>query len=575
MLLLVLLMMPLLPVRAQSTLGAKTKVGFTPLSLYDADTFGVPVFMAGESFWIFTDESSRATLLSPEGRRAASAVVDARPTPLYTFGSRDPHGRWTLTVSNAGGTKTYPLQLEKGKVSKVDLMNTFRLQNDSIWVEGLVSVPLDESIGPHTVVLTRDTPTLAVKEVAASGTVGGLTVYIRLTHSSDRPGRLTLEPYVSELAVPEEEVSSLPPTNITALMWAEAALEFPFLKSQGSLTSIITTPAPVARSRVTRIALTPTPLETLELQVPPLGKVGDGGSAPTRWGSGTIRFYAQFEDSIQITRIPVYLLPDSAGFSIVDEFTSPPLAPSFGFSLRDKVTEAGQYRLYLMSKVNGVQALWNTTVTPPLARITVFNELTQGPLTEYTMSLGGGTTGQTTFESDTYALLGEDGDEAKVAISILGIRFRDGEIKPSTLRLGPLSKQEVHVAAGTVEFRVSDVFGAPVETGELLIFRTGVEGEEFEAGFGWADGGLPAFTIPVGTYAVTVYALGGKANSRFSVETSSTIVDVSVGRLQVTSEQALMSAAFIVIATEILFVYRAWRRVFALGMRIGHSSTAA
>jgi hypothetical protein len=349
-------------------------------------------------------------------------------------------------------------------------------------------------------------------------------------------------------------------SEIQAVVWAEARIEIPFVKSRGGVTSVVTVPGIVAKSRSSRVLISDQPDVRVELKIPPLAEASENGEVPSRLGRGQILFHTQIEDTIQITRIPVYYLPDGVAVSFVDEFRSQPTEFSFSYVLRDNVTEASAYNFYIFSRVKGAQVVWNTTITPTIGRVSVVNSVTGTPLTGYTMRLAGTQGGHVTLDSDTYVVVPPEGADLRLDLSIQGIRFREDEIVPSRLTLAPLATATVRVPAGRVEFRVRDILGVPVEAGELLIYRKDGDNDEFQTQSNWSQGGSPTLTMPPDTYFATVYALGASANVTFPVDSPETVVDLSVARLQITTEQAVVSAIVTVLAGEAFIAYKGWKR---------------
>ncbi|MBI2184429.1 MAG: hypothetical protein HYU39_05660 [Thaumarchaeota archaeon] len=545
---------------------ARVQIGFTPFFLYDADVYGAPIFMPGEPLWLYTLESSRANLIDPRGRVAASVIVDRRPTPIYTFGNLDPLGGWTLDVQGQRFSSSYLVQLQKRSLDRVELTNTFQLENQSLLSTGTVRILSDEAIGPHNMVLVRHPPEFLLQEIP-TGNVGGLRLQVRLTQAAEQPDRVALEPYAPELAQDEEGLASLArpaPTNASAVFWAEASMDLPFYKAQAGRTAITIVSGVIAKTLPIKVLYTDRPTDRVELTLPSLSKVGAGGTMPLRFGKGSIQVYTQTEDNIHITKIPVYFLSQGLSVGIADEFSSPPLVSSFNYALRDNVTKASEYKLYLLSNVNGAQQLWNSSAKPPIAKITVFNNLTQSPLQGYRTTLSGRDGGHVTVEGDTYLLLSRDQETIQMDLHVDGVRFREEDISPRILTVSPLSSKTVNVAAGRIEFRVKDILGVPLDDGTIQLYRRNGLTAEFETEVRWSQGAMPTLTMPTGTYTVNVNSLGATTSTLFFVDSAEKAVDLSVNRLQVTMEQAMMSAAVTIIALEVLLVYNIWRRLFRL-----------
>ncbi|MBI4257976.1 MAG: hypothetical protein HY619_03380, partial [Thaumarchaeota archaeon] len=532
---------------------------------YDAEVYGAPVFMSGEPLWLYTLEPSRANLLDPRGRVIASVLVDRRPTPIYTFSSADPPGRWTLEVRGQDFSSSYLVRLQKRFLDQVDLENSFELENQSLISRGTVRILSDETLEPHNLVLVRHPPAFFLRELHG-GVLKGSVFQIRMTQAAERPDRVAFAPYIPDLGEDEEGFPSLSTpvsSDVSAVFWVEASIDMPFYKTQADRTTIITVTGIITRTPTSRLFLTNSSQDRMEITLPSLGKVGTGGTMPLRFGKGSIQVYTQTEDSIFITKIPVYYLPQGLVVAIADEFSSPAITSSFDYVLRDNVTEASEYRLYLLTKVNGAQLMWNSSAIPPVARITVFNNLTQSPLSGYQMTLNSETGSHVTVEGDTYVLLSKNQETVRIGLSVNGVSFR-GAVSPQVLTISPLSSQIVNVAAGRIEFRVKDILGIPIDTGTIQVYRRSGLTEAFETEVHWSEGIMPGMTMPRGSYAVTVSSLGATATSLFFVDSPERVVDISVNRLQVTLEQAMMSAAVTIIALEVLFAYKIWTRFFRM-----------
>ena len=81
-----------------NTLFSPVRIGYTPQQLYDANV-GTPVFVKGESIWIYPDFTSFIVLRNPMGHIVAFSSSSSAPRLLYTFEDHDDPGKWTVSLT--------------------------------------------------------------------------------------------------------------------------------------------------------------------------------------------------------------------------------------------------------------------------------------------------------------------------------------------------------------------------------------------------------------------------------------------------------------------------------------------
>ena len=294
------------------------------------------------------------TLLDPSRRRVTTGEFTSSPMLIYRFRNNDPEGVWTLFARRGEESATLSINFVKPKVRISSAQNVFSLSANHLNISGTVTL-VDQPDFLTTVILARRGQSNLVVDVFTNITVGGSNLHVKVSQDVDRR-LIRLSPYLT----PSEEAGK----GVTAIIWAELLIDVPLVKMVGPASSVTTFVKDVAlRTQKARVILSTVANQTLDLSLQSSSTL-----VPLRDGKMEILLNVQVRDTIHLVRVPFLHIPTGNGLDIVgvQEFSP---SRTISYSFIDDLLSSRSYDLLLISKVYGVDAVWNATITPPLARI--------------------------------------------------------------------------------------------------------------------------------------------------------------------------------------------------------------
>jgi len=561
-----LLILFILPISCESLSSPETnsppsiEIGYTPSRLFDAD-LGVPVFMPNETVWVNVSVNASVRLEDPFERTIISRRLEASsPTRLYTFKPGDKGGVWKLETQEKLWSKTILINLIAQQRLSASMQNpVFSLNSGRLQINGTISLNEDISHGGGELLLVRRGVRNTTYEVH-SRSVTRRTPYLRIVHGSPSSGSITLVPYFP--AGPQEDVSTT--------IWAEIVLETPFIKNITATPVVIYRPEVALRTRRIPWILSNQPNSSIILETPETHTVGEGGSVPFRLGKGRVIVYLQVEDLIYVLEVPIYFLPEGLGEEVVDVEELLPMASSVKFSLSDDLISVSEYDMVLMAQIDGVDVFWNSSVTPPLAKVIIYNDFSKEPVVDYQLDFQQGDINTAKVAGETYTLLSSNmTTKTAYGLTVEGVTLLEEDAEPRLLALTPLTTENITVRLGKVDLYVKDFFGSPVPSGNISVSRI-FEGTEKPVGkMSWSSlTGYKRVTLPAGTFRLTVQS-GEAVESRVIVvnQPSPILVKLRLLGLPNPTEIALTLLGVFILAIEVALAYKVWAQVFRVRRR--------
>ncbi|MBM3898147.1 MAG: hypothetical protein FJ358_06470 [Thaumarchaeota archaeon] len=558
LLILALLLIPLLPLQLAEGANPpfKFKVGYSAEKMFDATT-GVPVFIAGETIWIYPGEPIIVSISRPDGRPAAAVPLGEHPYPLYTFKDTDILGTWLLRIESRAGQFTFPVEFVQQSIKPDGHEAKFSLEEDSLGIKGIISFSPPEIPSSTEVILVRKSRNESLVNIATNVTIGGSQVVLQITKGEGAVTTLRVSPYAPIGGVDYEADVANGPVFTT---WADIIMEIPLTKRTGR--SLIVTYVDDAIARTPKVAtqLPGQPENTLALRISPRGTAEDSATVPTKYGRATLNVYMQQGATINIVKIPLVILPGRVVIQPAATSSAAPFAQPLPYEFLDPLGDLSAYDIILATKINGLDNVWSTSITPPLASLKVTNTIGGEAVSNYDVNFTSGVIQKTKVGETTFVLLRERRVTTSYNLAIDGILQKEGEFQPATVTLSQLSEVSVFASQGKVQFTIMGSLGIPAPAGNITVYK--VTGNSFAVvkELIWPGGGSVSTTLPQGTYRATAKVLEIQQSKDFEVKQPITSVDIQMQNLFTRDEFNLVGASLVIMSSEIVFAILVWRR---------------
>lgn len=505
---------------------------------------GTPVFMNGEEMWLKTTQNVTAILLNTRTEESARrTLLGYSSTRLYQFRKEDLPGLWHLEVINEKGNAVIPISLVNDQIKGNLTAVNFDLVEHQIAVAGTLSVE-----GLHqggVLLLNHHDMTNAIATQPIPFQIGQL--YASIIWDASNPKHLLIKPYAPGLTTP----------NVT-MVWAEITSEIAFIK-QADATQISTfIPQTVKRTAAVRINLQPQPQQSLNMTLPDFHQVDDTGDVPLRLGPINLKIFVNLDRTIYTINSDLIILPDRLMSKSTNQVEVAPLLNPVNFEIRDDLQQLSEYSLALIVKEDGVNVLWNQSLTPPVTKFIARNTLNNELISDYQISSG--KIKKTTHVGvQTFAISTNPSNSANLTMTVGGIILREDEFKPNTVRLEPLSTVELRSAASTINLHITDAVGNTPNSGKLTIIRLQNVNNETLAKEWEAES---KFALPPGEYDIK-FAVGASTTSQHvSVSNPTTNVDLRMNNLLLpdsNGELTLSGLGVVILVAEVILAVRVWK----------------
>ncbi|MEM2339146.1 MAG: hypothetical protein QXW83_02975 [Nitrososphaerales archaeon] len=552
-LLLLFLSLPSIPI----TFGEiKIEIGFSPKRLFDIN-LGSPIFMPFEQLWINVFDGASVRLKNPLGNVIKSLrVMPNTPTLIYTFNQFDTQGLWYLEVISTTWSKVIPIYLEGVNLNARVESLKFALQNDTLVIQGNIAIKNINHEGGMLLLIDKKAENQTLT-ISSKSNLGDMPIYLEIIQNPNQFGVLILKPYAPSLKI-----------TTLASVWAEISIDLPLIKSEDNRSVIIYTNEVIAKTSKMLINITTIPNEGLKLQLPKIHEVGRGGLVPFRPSIGVINFYLQIDDLIYTLNTKFLFIPDVFSKSVKGFVELNPLSNTFPYEFALNLQNLSTYQLILILRVNGVDKIWSTDITPLLAKVKILNQLTHEIVKDYEISFDKGVIDSIIKDGETYALL--DNNEVSTTFNLIvnGIQLLNDETKPNILNLKPFTENVINVNNRSVSFLNLDYLDNPIKSGRIKIFREGLN-KSSEISIIWNnDISLRNISLPInGIFKAIVEVDGFNITKSFIINDKIMLIKIQLEKYIKGSDfivSTLFYLSVIIIIIEIFIAIKVWLRAIQL-----------
>ncbi len=559
-LLLALLLLPLYPhpTADAATTPFPIKVGYSPEKMFDVNV-GLPVFVAGEAVWVYPGEPVIMSLTRPDGRPAAAIPIGGHPFQLYRFTSADRLGTWLLRIESRRGSFTFPIELSQQLITPNSNDVKFSLREGSLAIQGTIDIAPSEIPSSTDVILARKGKNDSIVDVATNVTIASSQLLVQVIKKEGNTSTIRVAPYTPSLLAEEGEGAAASSRPVVTT-WAEITIEIPLTKRTGR--SIIVTYVDEAIARTPKVAtqLAAFPDPILTLKIPPRGVIEDASIVPTKLGRATLNVFVQQASTISVVKIPIIILSGRIIIQPAAVSSAIPFAQPLPYEFLDSLENLSTYEIILATKINGLDNVWSTVVTPPVASVRVTNTIGGEAVSNYDVNFTSGVVQKSKVGERTFGLLQDRRITSAYTLAIDGIMQKEGEYQPATITMAPLTEGSIFASQGKVSFKIMGGIGIPAPEGNITIYRTTGDSLRVVKELTWPGGGSVNTTLPQGTYRVVARVLGNERSSDFEVKRPQTNIEIQMQNLFTRDDLYLVGAASVVITAELVFAILVWRR---------------
>ncbi len=559
-LLLALLLLPLYPhpTAEAATTPFPIKVGYSPEKMFDVNV-GLPVFVAGEAVWVYPGEPVIMSLTRPDGRPAAAIPIGGHPFQLYRFTSADRLGTWLLRIESRRGSFTFPIELSQQLITPNSNDVKFSLREGSLAIQGTIDIAPSEIPSSTDVILARKGKNDSIVDVATNVTIASSQLLVQVIKKEGNTSTIRVAPYTPSLFAEEGEGGAASSRPVVTT-WAEITIEIPLTKRTGR--SIIVTYVDEAIARTPKVAtqLAAFPDPILTLKIPPRGVIEDASIVPTKLGRATLNVFVQQASTISVVKIPIIILSGRIIIQPAAVSSAIPFAQPLPYEFLDSLENLSTYEIILATKINGLDNVWSTVVTPPVASVRVTNTIGGEAVSNYDINFTSGVVQKSKVGERTFGLLQDRRITSAYTLAIDGIMQKEGEYQPATITMAPLTEGSIFASQGKVSFKIMGGIGIPAPEGNITIYRTTGDSLRVVKELTWPGGGSVNTTLPQGTYRVVARVLGNEQSSDFEVKRPQTNIEIQMQNLFTRDDLYLVGAASVVITAELVFAILVWRR---------------
>ena len=532
------------------------KIGYSAEKMFDATT-GVPVFVAGETIWVYPGEPIIVSIYKPDGKPVAAVPLGEHPYPLYTFNDADTLGTWLLRIESRGGQFTFPVEFVQQSIKPDAHEAKFSLEGNSLGIKGTVSFTPLEIPSSTEVILVRKVRNESLTNIATNVTLGGSQIILQITKGEGAVTTLRVSPYAPVAGADYEADAGAGPVFLT---WADITIEIPLTKRTGRSLIVTYIDDVIARTPKVATQLSNQPQNTLSLRIPPRGTTEDPATVPPKYGRAIMDVYIQQGNTINIVKIPLVLLPGRVVIQPAATSSAAPFAQPLPYEFLDPLGDLSTYDVILATKINGLDNVWSTSITPPLASLRVTNTIGGGAVSNYDVNFTSGVIQKTKVGDRIFVLLRERRVTTSYSLAIDGVVQKEGEYQPATVTLSQLSEVSVFASQGKVAFSVMGGIGIPAPEGNITVYKVTGDLLTVIKELNWPGGGSVNTTLPQGTYRVTADILGIQQSKDFEIKQPITLVDIQMQNLLTRDDFNLVGAASVIIIAELAFAILVWRR---------------
>lgn len=542
------------------------RIGFAPEKLFDAEV-GTPIFVRNESLWVFPPFPAFITLSNPNNDRVRSLPVGEHPVKIYTFDTRDALGTWQVNVRGAGKDLNFSLELAEQTIEPISHQERFSITDGLLTIDGSIFLNLPEIPTSTEVILVSQSGKEST-DIFSNIMIDGVPINIQLSSKSeDGETRILIAPYapaLSEAAVVDVAFDDGDgPQEIGPIsVWAELTSEIALSKRAGE--SLFLTYVDEEISETPRVTVTVSgeahPIVTID--VPEIGYVNSPWLVPAKFGRATLSIFLEHDGTISVARLPVVIFPDQVIISPDAIVSTSPFEQPLQYTFNQPITGLVTYDIILAARVNGLDSIWKTTVTPSLATITVNNGFNGRTIRNYDINFTSANIQKAKVDGVTYVLLPETEVSTAIILSMNSIILDPNQFSPTTLDLKAFSRNIISTSEGTVNIEVMDAIGIQAPPGEIIIYRSDSTVETNPILVDW-HGGSSSVRLPLGKYSAEAVVDGISGFSEFEVLSAETSVDITLPNLYTGEAMSTIITYGAILTLEGVLAVLVWRRALS------------
>jgi len=539
----------ILPFATLEKQSSPPQIGYNCCHFYELDS-GIPVFMLGEELWMRTGQDLTATLSSPNGVVISKNLQADSAVRLYQFRRMDAVGTWKLNMQNADTSRSILLHVLSDQLNASMTSLSYGLRNNQLMVGGTLTTQSQQQGG--VLILAHKEGNYSLTSPLASFVEGFLQTQISWDRTNTQLITVTIQP------------SSLN-KSYTARVWVEITAETSLTKQIGNGEVFVSLRQLVLRTHSSPMNISSQRKLAIEVELPEMHTVGLDGQIPLRPGPNHLTTYIEIGTAIFSSSIDLYFGSNGIISSIASYSPIVPIQSQTDFELKDELRSVSEYQLMLIAKEFGVNALWNMSLLPPVARIRLVNKLTQHQISDYEIN---------SKQFREYARVGNDeyiiptvkNQIAELNVSIGGITLLPDEYTPQSTLPQPLSTVDISASASNVTVKIIDEYGNPPQSGSIRITRTHRGSSKVESTEkSWTtENGIINLTLPLGEYALDLSAQGSTVTQSLIIQNSAEYTDLTIHSLILETSRnqlLLIGLVSVIIMVEVFVVARIWKRV--------------
>ena len=283
-----------------------------------------------------------------------------------------------------------------------------------------------------------------------------------------------------------------------------------------------------------------------------------------RYGQGNLTIFIQLGNTIHVTSLKVFFLPGGWEFTSVATIPLMALNNIVSYSFRVPLGDGMTFDLVQIARIDGADRVWSQGLSPPIARISVFNLGSIHSIKDYSISFEKSVEDITTVNGETFVLLEHDGILTGYRLVVNGVSLREEEASPQILELNPFGQRILIVTTPKITFRVVDPIGSTVPSGNMTLMRNNDAVDEFATNISWSSNVSPQLFLPSGLYRAIVQTEGAHTTATFEVGERDVDVEIVIEELGSVLDINLVIIAIGVIAFEGILALLLWRRALRI-----------
>ena len=552
------------------TFVSRVRIGYTPQQLYDANV-GTPIFVKGESIWVYPDFTSFVVLRNPMGNIVAFSSANSHPKLLYTFEEHDEAGKWNVYFTSLvdGVDLRYALNITPNFIYSITLADThmkindysinYGIENQQLTVNGSIHLDIS-SIPTSTTIFIANREPFNTTTISSDIFLDNSQIFLDISNIPDKDSLISISMFLPDFS------SSVPYEGgnyIDATVWAEIHQEVPLSKQSDQSIMINYVDELISSTPKVLAQINEEPNPQLEIKIPRPEKLQDNWLLPIKYGRAELSVYVENSDIIHITRIPIIILPNIVVVNPIAIESLDQYQNNIKYSLSYIPENYDQYNVILVTKLNGIDSIWTTELNPPLHILSVVNDFDNSFVEHYELLLDENVE-SFKIGGKTFILVDKDLQLVQIPITIDYILKINSFIvdsastNPQKLILNQNQINELTTKQSKVIFYINDLFGL-TPNGIISIQKIDDMNFENRLLLDWMGNETITY-LPLGLYRAEIIIGDYEEFIEFEVHEANTIVDVNIDTIYGLSNMNLFVGLSFVILFELILGYFIWKR---------------